>query len=97
MIVYIESLEQGRKVLTDHRNILDISISNLSGIINYSGVNIVDCMFKILIQEFSNISKAIINVEDNNMAFFTALRLGYKDIIYTGHSKKIIQMIESIK
>nr|WP_253310030.1 hypothetical protein [Rickettsia endosymbiont of Ceutorhynchus assimilis] len=93
-VVYeIENLEDARNFLLSCD--APIILTNKAGSTKYYGMLVVDYMFKQLTKEFlEKIVKIIVNVEDNHPALFTAIKLNYKDIIYTGNSAEAIKIYE---
>ncbi len=77
--------------LTTARNFLlkfpdPIILTNQTGSTRYYGILILDYIFKKLFEEFAHISDIIIHVGNDHAALFSAVRLGYKNIVYTGES-----------
>ncbi|WP_341792689.1 MULTISPECIES: hypothetical protein [unclassified Rickettsia] len=93
-VVYeIENLEDARNFLLSCD--APIILTNKAGSTKYYGMLVVDYMFKQLTKEFlEKIVKIIVNVEDNHPALFTAIKLNYKDITYTGNSAEAIKIYE---
>ncbi len=55
-----------------------IILTNAKGSTRYYGMVVLDYMFETLIKQFPQIVKVVVNVEDDNAAFYTALKLGYR-------------------
>lgn len=95
MIVIVYNLDDAIKELNSIH--VPVIITNPPGSIKYLGALTIDHLFKILKNKFNNISKVIVNVEDDIPALFTLLKLNYSrsEIIYTGSSesaKKLLQL-----
>ncbi|WP_375327382.1 hypothetical protein [Candidatus Tisiphia endosymbiont of Nemotelus uliginosus] len=85
-IIYtVENLSQAREFLLKFSD--PIVLINKRGSTRYYGILILDYIFKKLLKEFPQINKIIIHVGDDHAALFSAIRLGYKNIIYTGESE----------
>ncbi|MFY9590054.1 hypothetical protein [Rickettsia endosymbiont of Halotydeus destructor] len=93
LVYEIENLEDARDFLLSCDT--PVVLANTPGTTKYYGMLVIDYMFKKLTEEFSEkIVKIIVNVEDNHPALFTAIKLNYKDIIYTGNSAEAIKIYE---
>lgn len=82
----IVDLESAREFLTTHTE--PVILINPQGSSRYYGIRVLDYMFKELSKEFSQISDIIVNVDDDHAALFTAMKLGYKNIKYSGDSQE---------
>ncbi len=81
MIYEIENLERARQFLGVASE--KITLSNPQGSTRYYGMRIIDCMFKMLKQEFPDkIDGIVVNAYDDYSAFITARQLGYNQINY---------------
>jgi hypothetical protein len=87
-IVDLHSAREFLKAYTD-----PVIITNKEGSTRYYGMLVLDYMFKNLIAEFPQITKIIVNVSDDNVALFTAIKLNYTDINYNGKSETVRKMI----
>ncbi|MGR0202359.1 hypothetical protein, partial [Klebsiella pneumoniae] len=63
-----------------------VILTNKSGSTRYYGMLVWDYIFKKLIEEFPQIVKIIVNVGNDHAALFTAIKLNYQNIVYTGKS-----------
>lgn len=79
------------------QSIEQVNITNVKGSTRYNGARVLDYIFKQLQREFSCVEDVIFNVDDDHAALFTAIKLGYTNIIYTGASKEAILMLNYIK
>ncbi|WP_347938870.1 hypothetical protein [Rickettsia oklahomensis] len=88
-IVYeISTLEEARDFLSSVEEKL-ILTHNASSV-KYYGMLIIDYMFKTLSSEFpEKVLDLTVDVGDDHAALFTAIKLGYKNIIYTGNSNAV--------
>lgn len=87
MLTYeIIDLESAKEFLKTHT--APVIITNPGGSTRYYGMRVLDYMFKELSKEFSQITDIIVNVDDDYAALFTAIKLGYKNIKYTGDSQE---------
>lgn len=73
-----------------------VILTNRVGSTRYYGILVLDYMFKKLLEEFPQVIQIIIEVEDDHAALFSAIKLGYKNIIYTGKSEEARKMLASI-
>lgn len=55
---------------------------------------LLDYILKQLEKEFSNIEKIILNIDDDHTALYTAMDLGYSNIIYNGESSSVKELIQ---
>ncbi|QQV75284.1 hypothetical protein H6P87_00836 [Rickettsia tillamookensis] len=87
-IVYeIRNLEETRNFLSNVEE--QIILTNPASSIKYYGMLVIDYMFKTLSKEFpKKVLELTVNVGENHAALFTAIKLGYKNIVYTGDSKE---------
>lgn len=65
-----------------------IILTNKAGSTRYIGMLVIDYIFKKLTTEFPQIVKIIVNVGDDHSALFTAIKLNYHNITYTGTSEQ---------
>lgn len=79
----ITNLVDTKEFLNNYRD--PIIITNANGSIRYYGMIVLNYMFCSIVRDFKHVSKIIINAEDDNAGLLTAIRLGYKDIIYNGN------------
>ncbi|MGX6960460.1 MAG: hypothetical protein ACIPMY_04470 [Rickettsia endosymbiont of Pentastiridius leporinus] len=87
MIYEIENLEDARNFLSFTED--KVILTTTPGSIKYYGMLAVDYMLKTLNKEFSNkIEDVTVNIGDDHAALFTAVKLNYKNIIYTGDSEE---------
>lgn len=95
MIYKVRSLDSAR---VDISNITtdQLTITNCSGSIKYYGMLVIDYIFKVLQQEFTQINNVIVNVDDDHAGLFTAIKLGYKQIYYTGTSCAAKRMVDTL-
>ncbi|WP_341748944.1 hypothetical protein [Candidatus Tisiphia endosymbiont of Sialis lutaria] len=82
----IENLSDAREFLSEFHD--PVILTNKTGSTRYYGMLVLDYMFKILTKEFPQIVKIIVNVENDHTALFTAIKLNYQNIIYTGESSE---------
>lgn len=91
----VHSLEAARDFLANYHK--PVVLTNRAGSTRYYGMRVLDYMFKTLCNEFKYITRIVINVEDDNAALFTAIKMNYKDITYSGNSKEILLILNSLK
>lgn len=65
--------------------------------IQYSGMLFIDYVFKQLQEKYHNIEYFMVDASDDHAAVFTAIKLGYKHIIYNGNSKAMLSILEEVK
>lgn len=82
----IENFSDAREFLSKFHD--PVILTNKSGSTRYYGILVWDYIFKKLIEEFPQIVKIIVNVENDHTALFTAIKLNYQNIIYTGESSE---------
>ncbi|KJV55860.1 hypothetical protein OCHUTO_0680 [Orientia chuto str. Dubai] len=94
MIVIVYNFDDAEKELSNIS--VPVIITNPPGSIKYLGARSIDYLFKALKSKFNNISKAVVNIEDDIPALFTLLKLNYKksEIIYTGSSKSAKKLLK---
>ena len=94
-IVYeIKNLQEARNFLSSVEE--QLILTNHASSVKYYGMLAIDYMFKTLSKEFPNkVLDLIVNVREDHAALFTAIKLGYKNIIYTGNSKEAIGLLYS--
>ncbi len=62
------------------------------------GMLVLDYVFKELSELFNDkILEIIVNVDDDNSALFSAIKLGYKKIIYTGKSAEASHLLGALE
>ena len=83
-IYQVEYLISARKYISNTTG--SLIIVNTPASIKYYGILVIDYIFRTLQQEFPQIIDIQINVEDDHAALFTAIKLGYTNIKYTGNS-----------
>lgn len=83
LLYQIQDLQKAIEFLQEHKN-QEIILTNPKGSTRYYGMLVLDYMFKTLQQNFPQITKIIVEVDDDVAALFTAAKLGYKHIIYKG-------------
>ncbi|WP_425362693.1 hypothetical protein [Candidatus Tisiphia endosymbiont of Hybos culiciformis] len=87
----IENLSDAREFLSKFHD--PVILTNKSGSTRYYGMLVLDYIFKTLTKEFSQIVKIIVNVENDHAALFTAIKLNYQNIIYTGESAEARKLV----
>ncbi len=87
MTYTIENLSDAREFLSEFRD--PVILTNKIGSTRYYGMLVLDYMFKKLAEEFPQIVKIIVNVENDHAALFTAIKLNYQNIVYTGESSEV--------
>ncbi|XVN43430.1 MAG: hypothetical protein RCG15_03960 [Candidatus Rickettsia vulgarisii] len=93
----VENLSDAREFLHHYHD--PVILTNKIGSTRYYGILVLDYMFRTLQKEFPQITGIIIEVGDDHAALFSAIKLGYKNIIYTGKSeeaKKMLAYLEKI-
>ncbi|HJD62431.1 MAG TPA: hypothetical protein LFW14_02440 [Rickettsia endosymbiont of Degeeriella rufa] len=87
-VVYkVKNLEDARDLLSSAQG--EYILTNSESSVKYYGMLVVDHMFEALQQEFpKKVIDVIVNVGDDHAALFTAIKLNYKNIVYTGHSEE---------
>lgn len=93
-IYCLKNLSDAQQFLRKNPQI--VTLTNNPGSTRYYGILIIDYIFKKLMKEFPFIVKIIVNVEDDHAALFTAVKMGYKNIIYTGNSKEANKLISCL-
>lgn len=68
---------------------------NSPGSIKTLGAVVIDYIFKTLAKEFV-VEKTILRVDEDLAGFFTALELGYTNIMYTGNSVYAKQLLRNL-
>ncbi|WP_218460687.1 hypothetical protein [Rickettsia sp. TH2014] len=80
-------MEEARNFLSSEKGKFALSTPN--GSVKYYGMLVIDHMLKTLSKEFpEKVVDLIVDVGDDHPALFTAIKLGYKNIIYTGSSEE---------
>lgn len=75
----------------------DLIITNPPSSTYYYGILVLDYMFQTLMVEFPQITDILLDVDDNHAALFTAMKLGYKNINYSGSSREAQQLLLKYK
>lgn len=85
-VVYkVENLEDARDFLSSAQG--EYILTNPKSSVKYYGMLVVDHMLKTLQKEFSEkVIDLIADIDDDHAALFTAMKLKYKNIVYTGNS-----------
>jgi hypothetical protein len=91
VIYEVVDLHSARDFLKKHTG--KVILINTEGSTRYYGMLVLDYIFKNLLAEFPEITKIIVNVSDDNAALFTAIKLQYKNIKYSGKSEAARKMI----
>ncbi|WP_341787854.1 hypothetical protein [Rickettsia endosymbiont of Cantharis rufa] len=81
----VVNLEEARDFLSnvEEKPIL----TNHASSVKYYGMLVIDYMFKTLSKEFpEKVLDLTVDIGDDHVALFTAIKLGYKNIVYTGNS-----------
>ncbi len=91
----VENLAKTREFLL--KSTAPVILTNKIGSTRYYGILPLDYMFKKLQGEFPQIVKIIVHVGDDHAALFTAARLGYQNIIYTGTSDEAKNLLFILK
>lgn len=84
LVYQIEDLNSAREYLAGTNK--PLIITNSLDIVKYYGFLTLDYIFTTLSKEFSQIAAVIANIGDDHSALFTALKLNYHNIKYTGNS-----------
>ncbi|WP_342226175.1 hypothetical protein [Rickettsia endosymbiont of Urophora cardui] len=87
-VVYkVENVEDARDFLSSAQG--DYILTNSESSVKYYGMLVVDHMLETLQKEFpKKVIDVIVNVDDDHAALFTAMKLNYKNIVYTGNSEE---------
>ncbi len=91
VIYIIKNLPDAREFLSKYRD--PVILTNKNGSTRYYGLLVIDYMFKELIKDFPQIIKIIINVGSDHSTLFTAIKLNYQNIIYTGESQQAKKLV----
>ncbi len=96
-IVYeIRNLEEARNFLSSVEE--QLILTNHASSVKYYGMLAIDYMFKILNKEFpKKVLGLTVNVGEDHAALFTAIKLGYNNIVYTGDSKEARGLLGGVK
>ena len=78
----VEDLKSARNFL--QTNPQSVILTNVPGSTRYYGLLTMDYMLKALKSEFPQVSDIIVDVGDDHSALLSAIKLGYKNIIYNG-------------
>ncbi|HJD57207.1 MULTISPECIES: hypothetical protein [unclassified Candidatus Tisiphia] len=87
----IGNLSDAREFLSEFHD--PVILTNKSGSTRYYGMLVLDYIFKTLNKEFPQIVKIIVNVENDHPALFTAIKLNYQNITYTGESSEAKKLV----
>lgn len=87
----IGNLSDAREFLSEFHD--PVILTNKSGSTRYYGMLVLDYIFKTLSKEFPQIVKIIVNVENDHPALFTAIKLNYQNITYTGESSEAKKLV----
>ena len=83
----VENLEDARDFLSSAKG--KYILTNPESSVKYYGMLVVDHMLKTLQKEFpEKVIDIIADVDDDHAALFTAMKLQYKNIVYTGNSEE---------
>lgn len=87
-IIYeVKNLEEARNFLSLTED--KVILTTTPGSIKYYGMLVLDYMLKALSKEFfDKIEDVIVNIGYDHAALFTAVKLKYKNIVYTGDSEE---------
>ncbi|MCC8377717.1 MAG: hypothetical protein LN567_04980 [Rickettsia endosymbiont of Graphium doson] len=85
-VVYkVENLEDARDFLSSAQG--EYILTNSESSVKYYGMLVVDHMLETLQKEFpKKVIDVIVDIDDDHAALFTAIKLNYKNIVYTGNS-----------
>ncbi|AFB20993.1 hypothetical protein [Rickettsia canadensis] len=97
IIVYeIRNLEEARDFLSSVEQ--KLILTNHVSSVKYYGMLAIDYMFKTLSKEFpEKVLDLTVDVRDDHAALFTAIKLGYKNIIYTGNSNEARALLRRLE
>lgn len=96
LVYEVRNLEEARNFLSYEKGRFALSTS--SGSVKYYGMLVIDHMFKALTKEFpEKVIDLIANVGDDHAALLTAIKLGYKNIVYTGNSEEARGLLGGVK
>jgi hypothetical protein len=91
-IIYtLENLADAREFLSKFPD--PVILTNKDTSTRYYGMMIIDYIFKKLTEEFLQIVEIIVNVGTDHSALLTAIKLNYKNIVYTGASEEAKKLI----
>ncbi|WP_341791633.1 hypothetical protein [Rickettsia endosymbiont of Gonocerus acuteangulatus] len=89
----VTNLEDARDFLSSTQG--EYVLTNLKNSVKYYGMLVVDHMLKTLQKEFpKKVIDVVVNVDDDNAALFTAIKLNYKNIVYTGNSDEAKSLLK---
>jgi|GEM_PF-935105 len=95
MVYEVGNLEDARSFLSSEKE--KYILTNLKSSVKYYGMLVVDHMFKTLQKEFpEKIIDIIVDVDDDHAALFTAIKLGYKNIVYKGDSEEARRQLHGL-
>ncbi|AAY61718.1 hypothetical protein RFEPED_1597 [Rickettsia felis str. Pedreira] len=87
LVYEVRNLEEARNFLSSEKG--KFVLTTPSGSVKYYGILVIDQMLKALSIEFpEKVVDIIADVGDDHPALFTAIKLGYNNIVYTGDSKE---------
>jgi len=88
----VVSLEEARDFLSSVEE--KLILTNHTSSVKYYGMLVIDYMFKTLSREFpEKVLDLTVDVEDDHVALFTAIKLGYKNIVYAGDSEEARRLL----
>ncbi|ADE30077.1 beta/alpha barrel domain-containing protein [Rickettsia prowazekii] len=91
----IKNLEEARNFLYSIEE--PLILTNDDSSIKYYGMLVIDYMFKTLRREFPEKVLALtVNVGQDHAALFTAIKLGYKNIVYIGASAEAKRLLSDL-
>lgn len=92
-VVYkVENLGVARNFLSSATG--DYILTNSKSSVKYYGMLVVDHMLKTLQKEFpEKVIDLIADIDDDHAALFTAMKLKYKNIVYTGGSEEAKKLL----
>ncbi|ABV75082.1 hypothetical protein A1C_04045 [Rickettsia akari str. Hartford] len=83
----VVNLEEARNFLSSIE--AQLILTNNAYSVKYYGMLAINYIFKTLSKEFpKKVLEITVNVGEDHAALFTAIKLGYKNILYTGDSKE---------
>ncbi len=91
----VKNLENARNFLSSAKG--DYILTNYKSSVKYYGMLVVDHILKTLHKEFpEKVIDLIANVDDDHAALFTAVKLGYKNVVYTGDSDEAQKLLHNL-
>lgn len=90
----IKDLKSAIKYLDDAQD--QVNITNISGSTRYYGTMVLDYVFQFLKLNYpTKINEIEFNVADDHIGLITVIKLGYKNIIYSGSSNQALAMLKA--